>query len=84
MIDEVQTGIGRTGEWFDFQREGITPDVVMLAKGLGGGFPIGACIAYGPAAAYFGPGSHGSTFGGNPVACAAALAVLKVIEEGIC
>ncbi|GDX32782.1 acetylornithine aminotransferase [Actinomycetes bacterium] len=82
MIDEVQTGIGRTGEWFDFQREGITPDVVMLAKGLGGGFPIGACIAYGPAAAYFGPGSHGSTFGGNPVACAAALAVLKVIEEG--
>lgn len=82
MLDEVQTGIGRTGEWFDFQREAITPDVVMLAKGLGGGFPIGACIAYGRAASFFGPGSHGSTFGGNPVACAAALAVLKVIEEG--
>ncbi|MSO27586.1 MAG: acetylornithine transaminase [Candidatus Nanopelagicales bacterium] len=82
MIDEVQTGIGRTGEWFAFQREGITPDVVMLAKGLGGGFPIGACIAYGDAASLFGPGSHGATFGGNPVACAAALAVLKVIEDG--
>ena len=82
MLDEVQTGIGRTGQWFDFQREGVTPDVLMLAKGLGGGFPIGACIAYGRAASYFGPGSHGSTFGGNPVACAAALAVLSVIEDG--
>jgi acetylornithine aminotransferase len=82
MIDEVQTGIGRTGEWFAFQRDGITPDVVMLAKGLGGGFPIGACIAYGGAASLFGPGSHGSTFGGNPVACAAALAVLQVLEDG--
>ncbi len=81
MIDEVQTGIGRTGEWFAFQREGITPDVVMLAKGLGGGFPIGACIAYGGAASLFGPGSHGSTFGGNPIACAAALAVLQVLED---
>ncbi|MDA3022573.1 MAG: acetylornithine transaminase [Actinomycetota bacterium] len=81
MLDEVQTGIGRTGRWFDFQREGVTPDVLMLAKGLGGGFPIGACIAYGRAASYFGPGSHGSTFGGNPVACAAALAVLRVIED---
>ncbi|PHX61152.1 MAG: aspartate aminotransferase family protein [Actinobacteria bacterium] len=82
MIDEVQTGIGRTGEWFAFQREGIAPDVVMLAKGLGGGFPIGACIAYGGAASLFGPGSHGSTFGGNPIACAAALAVLRVLEDG--
>ena len=82
MIDEVQTGIGRTGEWFAFQREGITPDVVMLAKGLGGGFPIGACIAYGGAASLFGPGSHGSTFGGNPIACSAALAVLQVLEDG--
>ncbi len=82
MLDEVQTGIGRTGEWFAFQREGITPDVVMLAKGLGGGFPIGACIAYGGAASLFGPGSHGSTFGGNPIACAAALAVLRILEDG--
>ena len=82
MLDEVQTGIGRTGKWFAFQHEGITPDVIMLAKGLGGGFPIGACIAYGDAAGLFQPGSHGATFGGNPVACAAALAVLNVLEDG--
>ena len=81
VLDEVQTGIGRTGAWFAHQREGVTPDVVTLAKGLGGGLPIGACIATGPAAQMFGPGSHGSTFGGNPVSCAAALAVLDAIEQ---
>ena len=81
VLDEVQTGIGRTGSWFAHQVEGIAPDVVTLAKGLGGGLPIGACIAFGPAAGLLGPGSHGSTFGGNPVSCAAALAVLDVIER---
>ena len=81
VLDEVQTGIGRTGSWFAHQAEGVAPDVVTLAKGLGGGLPIGACIAFGPAARLLGPGSHGSTFGGNPVSCAAALAVLDVIER---
>lgn len=81
ILDEVQTGIGRTGTWFAHQREGVKPDVVTLAKGLGGGLPIGAVIAVGAAAGYLRPGSHGSTFGGNPVSCAAALAVLDAIES---
>jgi acetylornithine/N-succinyldiaminopimelate aminotransferase len=81
VVDEVQTGIGRTGEWFAFQREGVAPDVVTVAKGLGGGLPIGACLAFGDAAGLLGPGSHGSTFGGNPVAAAAALAVMDTIER---
>jgi acetylornithine aminotransferase len=80
ILDEVQTGIGRTGAWFAHQAEGIVPDVMTLAKGLGGGLPIGACIATGRAAGLLQPGSHGSTFGGNPVSCAAALAVLDAIE----
>ena len=84
VLDEVQTGVGRTGSWFAHQAEGVAPDVVTLAKGLGGGLPIGACLAFGAAAELLGPGSHGSTFGGNPVSCAAALAVLDVIErEGL-
>jgi acetylornithine aminotransferase len=81
-LDEVQTGIGRMGLWFAHQAEGIQPDVVTLAKGLGGGLPIGACLAFGAAATLLGPGSHGSTFGGNPVCCAAALAVLDTIDTG--
>ncbi len=81
VLDEVQTGIGRTGHWFAHQADRIEPDVITLAKGLGGGLPIGACIAFGPAADLLGLGSHGSTFGGNPVSCAAALAVLKTIEQ---
>jgi acetylornithine/N-succinyldiaminopimelate aminotransferase len=80
VIDEIQTGIGRTGEWFAFQHEGIDPDVVTIAKGLGGGLPIGACIGFGDAAVLLNAGSHGSTFGGNPVAAAAAIAVLDTIE----
>jgi acetylornithine/N-succinyldiaminopimelate aminotransferase len=81
VLDEVQTGIGRTGHWFAHQaEEGVDPDVVTLAKGLGGGLPIGAAVAFGPAAALLGPGQHGSTFGGNPVACAAGLAVLDAVE----
>ncbi|GAA3382713.1 acetylornithine transaminase [Cryptosporangium minutisporangium] len=79
VLDEVQTGIGRTGYWFAHQADGVQPDVVTLAKGLGGGLPLGACIAFGEAAELLGPGSHGSTFGGNPVCCAAALAVLDTI-----
>jgi acetylornithine/N-succinyldiaminopimelate aminotransferase len=81
VLDEVQTGIGRTGAWFAHQREGVEPDVLTLAKGLGGGLPIGACIAFGDAARLLEPGQHGSTFGGNPVCCAAALAVLDTIER---
>jgi acetylornithine/N-succinyldiaminopimelate aminotransferase len=81
VLDEVQTGSGRTGEWFAFQRHGITPDVVTLAKGLGGGFPIGACIGIGVAGDMLGVGQHGSTFGGNPVAATAARTVLDVIEQ---
>ncbi|MDD5403697.1 MAG: acetylornithine transaminase [Sulfuricella sp.] len=85
MLDEVQTGIGRTGTWFAFQQAGIVPDVMALAKGLGGGFPIGACLARGAAAEVFKPGNHGSTFGGNPLACAAALATLTAVDElGLC
>jgi acetylornithine/N-succinyldiaminopimelate aminotransferase len=79
VLDEVQTGIGRTGTWFAHQSAGVTPDVVTVAKGLGGGLPIGACIGIGPAAHLLQPGHHGSTLGGNPVCCAAALAVLRTI-----
>jgi acetylornithine/N-succinyldiaminopimelate aminotransferase len=81
VIDEVQSGIGRTGEWFASLAAGVTPDIITLAKGLGGGLPIGACIGLGTAAGLLTPGSHGSTFGGNPVSCAAALAVLQTIEQ---
>ena len=81
ILDEVQTGIGRTGAWFAYQNEGITPDVVTLAKGLGGGLPIGALMAFGEPANLFTPGSHGSTFGGNPISARAALTVLDVITE---
>jgi acetylornithine/N-succinyldiaminopimelate aminotransferase len=81
MLDEVQTGIGRTGTWFGFQHSGVMPDVIALAKGLGSGVPIGACLARGAAADVFQPGNHGSTFGGNPLACAAALATLQAIED---
>jgi len=80
ILDEVQTGLGRTGRWFAHQHAGITPDVMTLAKGLGGGLPIGACLAN-PRADVFEPGDHGSTFGGNPLACAAATTVLHVIER---
>ena len=79
VLDEVQTGIGRTGHWFAHQADGVEPDIITLAKGLGGGLPIGACLAFGPAADLFTPGSHGTTFGGNPVCCAAALAVIRTI-----
>ena len=81
ILDEVQTGIGRTGVWFAHQLDGVLPDVVTMAKGLGGGLPIGACVAFGDAVHLLGPGSHGSTFGGNPISCAAALAVLDTIAE---
>ncbi|WP_018411314.1 aspartate aminotransferase family protein [Methyloversatilis thermotolerans] len=81
MIDEVQSGIARTGTWFGFQHAGIEPDVMTLAKGLGSGVPIGACLARGPAAGVFKPGNHGSTFGGNPLACIAALTTLDVVER---
>ena len=81
MLDEVQTGMGRTGSLFAFQQEGILPDVVTLAKALGNGVPIGACLARGAAALVLTAGKHGSTFGGNPLACAAALAVLKTLRE---
>ena len=85
MVDEVQTGIGRTGTWFAFQHTAIMPDVMSLAKGLGSGVPIGACLARGKAAELFVYGKHGSTFGGNPLACAAGLATLAAIEdEGLC
>ncbi len=81
VLDEVQTGIGRTGSWFAHQSVGVVPDVVTLAKGLGGGLPIGACIGIGSAAHLLQPGQHGSTLGGNPVCCAAALAVLRTIAS---
>lgn len=81
MLDEVQTGIARTGTWFAFQHSGVKPDVMALAKGLGSGVPIGACLARGEAAEVFKPGNHGSTFGGNPLACTAALATLDAIEQ---
>jgi acetylornithine aminotransferase len=81
MLDEIQCGLGRTGKWFFYQHAGFHPDVVTLAKGLAAGVPIGACIARGAAAEVFKPGNHGSTFGGNPFACAAALATLDIIEQ---
>ena len=81
IIDEVQTGIGRTGEWFAHTASGIRPDVITIAKGLAGGMPIGAMIGFGRAATLFTPGSHGSTFAGNPVCAAAALAVLTTIAD---
>ncbi len=81
MLDEVQSGIGRTGTWFAFQHSQVKPDVMTLAKGLANGVPIGACLARGDASALFKPGSHGSTFGGNPLACRAALETLAIIEE---
>jgi len=81
MLDEVQTGIGRTGTWFAFQHGDSLPDVMTLAKGLGSGVPIGACLARGVAAKTFVPGKHGSTFGGNPLACAAALTTLQVMDD---
>ena len=81
MLDEVQCGIGRTGKWFAYQHTGILPDVMTLAKGLGSGIPIGACLAAGKAAGTFGPGNHGSTFGGNPLACVAGLTTLNILEE---
>ena len=81
VVDEIQSGIGRTGTWFAHQREDVRPDILTLAKGLGGGIPIGACIAVGPVGAAFAPGDHGCTFGGNPVSTAAALAVLDTIER---
>jgi acetylornithine/N-succinyldiaminopimelate aminotransferase len=81
VVDCVQTGMGRTGEWFGYEYEGITPDVITLAKGLGGGLPLGAMIALGRTSRLFQPGDHGSTFGGNPVACASALAAIDVIQK---
>ncbi|MER5785391.1 acetylornithine transaminase [Streptomyces mobaraensis] len=81
VLDEIQTGIGRTGHWFAHQADGVVPDVMTLAKGLGGGLPIGATVAFGDAAGLLSPGQHGSTFGGNPVSCAAALAVLDTLEK---
>lgn len=81
VVDCVQTGMGRTGAWFGYEYAGITPDVITLAKGLGGGLPLGAMIALGRASHLFKPGDHGSTFGGNPVACAAALAAISTIEN---
>lgn len=80
MIDEVQSGVARTGAWFAHQHAGVRPDVMTLAKGLGSGVPIGACLAMGEAATVFKPGTHGSTFGGNPLACTAALETLSIIE----
>ncbi|MFM8330112.1 MAG: aminotransferase class III-fold pyridoxal phosphate-dependent enzyme, partial [Candidatus Methylumidiphilus sp.] len=81
MLDEVQTGMGRTGTLFAFQQAGITPDVITVAKALGNGVPMGACLAWGKAAEVLTAGKHGSTFGGNPLACAAALAVLHTLAE---
>jgi acetylornithine/N-succinyldiaminopimelate aminotransferase len=81
MLDEVQCGMGRTGKWFAFQHTGILPDVMTLAKGLGSGVPIGACLAAGKATGTFQPGNHGSTFGGNPLACTAGLTTLSIIEQ---
>ena len=81
MLDEIQTGMGRSGKWFGFQHYNFLPDIMTLAKGLGNGFPIGACIARGEAAQTFQPGNHGTTFGGNPLACRTALEVINVIEQ---
>ena len=82
IFDEVQTGMGRTGTLFAYEQMNVQPDIMTLAKGLGGGVPIGACLATAPVAKTFGPGSHASTFGGNPLACAAALAVFRVLLDG--
>jgi acetylornithine/N-succinyldiaminopimelate aminotransferase len=82
MLDEIQTGVGRTGRFLAFQHNGILPDVCTMAKALGNGVPIGACLAHGPAASIFSAGNHGSTFGGNPLACRAAEAVLDVLSDG--
>ena len=84
VCDEVQTGVGRTGDFFAFQHDRVLPDVITMAKGLGGGIPIGATIARGKAAELFQPGAHGTTFGGNPVACAAANAVLGIVDDEFC
>jgi acetylornithine/N-succinyldiaminopimelate aminotransferase len=81
MLDEVQCGIGRTGKWFAYQHTGIMPDVMTLAKGLGSGIPVGACLAAGTIAGTFQPGNHGSTFGGNPLACTAGLTTLNILEQ---
>ena len=81
MLDEIQTGIGRTGRWFAFQHEGIVPDVMTLAKALGNGIPIGACLASASVARLFTPGSHGSTFGGNPLACRVGCTVVDIVEQ---
>jgi acetylornithine/N-succinyldiaminopimelate aminotransferase len=81
MLDEVQSGIGRTGKWFACQHSGVLPDVMTVAKGLGSGVPVGACLAAGKAADIFQPGNHGSTFGGNPLACVAGLATLNILEQ---
>jgi len=81
MLDEVQSGIGRTGKWFAHQHSSIVPDVMTLAKGLGSGIPVGACLAAGKAAETFQPGNHGSTFGGNPLASTAGLATLSILEQ---
>lgn len=81
VVDAVQTGMGRTGQWFGYEHEGIIPDVITLAKGLGGGLPLGAMIALGKSSQLFQPGDHGSTFGGNPIACASALAVIDVLKK---
>jgi acetylornithine/succinyldiaminopimelate/putrescine aminotransferase len=82
IVDEVQTGMGRTGEMFCFMHYGIKPDIITLAKGLGGGVPIGACLAAGDVAISFEPGDHGSTFGGNPIACAAARVIINELTAG--
>jgi len=81
MLDEIQTGMCRTGQWFAYQHSNVSPDVIAIAKGLGNGVPIGACLARGKAAQVFQPGQHGSTFGGNPLACRAGLTVIKTLEE---
>lgn len=81
ICDEVQCGMGRTGKWFGYQHAGIQPDIATLAKGLGSGVPIGACLTGGRAKGLFGPGNHGSTFGGNPLACTAALTTIEAIEQ---
>jgi len=84
ILDEVQTGVGRLGTWFAFQQAGIVPDIFTLAKGLGGGLPLGACVAVGDTASLLEPGQHGTTFGGNPVSCSAALAVLDtIVSDGL-
>lgn len=84
IVDEVQTGVGRTGTFFAFEHDGVLPDVITMAKGLGGGLPIGATVARGAAAELFTPGAHGTTFGGNPIACAAANAVLSIVDDAFC